>query len=192
MPLVELPHLEETLVPPAGTWVPAATSGDAATAEAERTEGLRLAEELVTVPAALEALGRALRLQPDARLHLRAAWLADRTYRWAAAETHCRAALALLPSCGTAALQLAGAAAQTGDGVAADAWLDRAEAATVHLAGTLHHVYEERAMLRSRAHRPQEALTALRLALALAPWRAADGDAAVVRLIRSILCGRAA
>jgi hypothetical protein len=136
--------------------------------------------------------GRGGRVQ----LHLFAAWMADKTYRWALAERHCRAALALAPDCGSAALHLAGSLVQASGGSSADvaamhSWLDVAEVGPVYVAGTLHHVFEQRAvvLLRQGAGYISDALDAARVALHFAPWageghmKDGDGDAASARVV---------
>lgn len=162
-------------------------------AEAHRLHRLALqqSQSLDTMLDAVASLQASLALTPHPSVHLSAALLDDKLYRWADAREHCLAALALDPHCATAALQVAqaiiqagppaalrqgqsigdGAAAAVADAVeSADHWLNRAEGSRNALHGSWHHIFEERGHLRLRQGRYAEAADNLWIALRHATW----------------------
>jgi hypothetical protein len=119
-------------------------------------------------------------------VHLYAAWLSDKAYRWADAMAHCQAALAADPQCGTAALQIGAALTQAGSKAtgastagSTEAWLNRAEAGRRFLPGTYQHVLEERGGLRLRQGLLAPAVDNLWAALHYAPLTPFYGTASV-------------
>lgn len=162
-----------------------------------RTTATRLvADGADSLPHALDALEKSLELVPHPTVHLHAAFLADRLYRWPDALRHSYAALALEPRCGTAAMHIAGALSQSGlptrDAAATvEEWLDAAEAGQVFTPGTCADVFAERGVVRLRQGRHVEAADNLAVALHFAQWapqqRQTGSASLLVKALRLLL-----